>query len=156
MWWWGSKCQGQTQNSLLRIFCLQPDLEQKFLLRRTWSGRKRCSHGNFQTLELPLPDFSLHQAQKVKLADFRGRNMNTNSFCTNFLNTPTVPGYPGKMSGTSQVPSFETQGKQTFEGGRELFDHPLLRVEKIPTPPGSLRTQKVNLCALFSCPRLGG
>ena len=30
----------QPQNSLLRIFRLQPGLERNFLLKRTWSGRK--------------------------------------------------------------------------------------------------------------------
>ena len=44
-------------------------------------------------------------------------------FFTNFLNTPRGPGHPGKIPGTSQVPPFETQGRQTFEGGHELFDH---------------------------------
>ena len=44
-------------------------------------------------------------------------------------------------SGTSQLPPFETQGRQTFEGGHELFGHhPFAR--KTPAPPGGLRTQK--------------
>ena len=69
-------------------------------------------------------------------------------FCTDFLNTPRGPGHPGKIPGISQVPSLETQGKQTFEGGRELFGpHPF--AWKTPIPPSSLRAQKVNLCALF-------
>ena len=76
--------------------------------------------------------------------------MRANFFCTNFLNTLRGPGHPGKIPGTSQIPLFENQGKQTFEGGHELFDPPLLRVED-PTPPGGLRTQKINLCALFAC-----
>ena len=49
--------------------------------------------------------------------------MRTNSFGTNFLNTPRGPGHPGKIPGTSQIPPFETQGRQTVEGGRELFGH---------------------------------
>ena len=46
---WGSDFDPhpQPQNSLLMIFRLQPGLEWKFLLRRTWSGRNR-SHCNFQ------------------------------------------------------------------------------------------------------------
>ena len=81
---------------------------------------------------------------------FRERKMRTNVFCTNFLNTARGPGHPGKNPGTSQIPPFETQGRQTFEGGHEVFGyHPF--AQKIPTPPGGLRTQKVNLCALFSC-----
>ena len=71
-------------------------------------------------------------------------------FCTNFLNTPGGPGHPGNIPGTSQVPPFKTQGRQTFEEGRELFDpHPF--VWKTPSPPGSLQTQEVNLCVLLSC-----
>ena len=75
--------------------------------------------------------------------------MRTNFFCTNFLNTPRGPGNPGKIPGTSQIPLIETQGRQTFEGGHELFGHHPF-AWKTPTPPGGLRTQKVNLCALFS------
>ena len=71
--------------------------------------------------------------------------MSTNFFCTNFLNTPRGPGHPGKISGTSQIPLFETQGRQSFEGGHEVFDHHPFEWK---TP--SLRTQKVYLCALFS------
>ena len=76
--------------------------------------------------------------------------MRANFFCTNFLNTPRGPGHPGKIPGTSQIPLFETQGRRTFEGEHGLFDpHPF--TWKTPTPPGGLRTQKVNLCALSSC-----
>ena len=74
----------------------------------------------------------------------------TNFFGINFLNTPRGPGHPGKIPGTSQIPLFETQGRQTFEGEHELFGHHPF-AWKTPTPPGGLRTQKVNLCALFSC-----
>ena len=35
---------------------------------------------------------------------------------TNFLNNLRGPGHLGKISGTSQMPLFETQGRQTFEG----------------------------------------
>ena len=84
---------------------------------------------------------------------FRERKMRTNFFCTNFSNTARGPGHPGKNPGTSQIPFFETQGRQSFEGGHEVFDpHPF--AWKTPTPPGGLRTQKVNLCALFSCLRV--
>ena len=76
--------------------------------------------------------------------------MRTDFFCTNFLNTPRSPGHPGKIPGKSQIPLFETRGRQTFEGGQELFGHHPF-AGKTSTPPGGLRTQKVNLCALFSC-----
>ena len=80
----------------------------------------------------------------------RERKMRTNFFCTNFLNTPRGQGHPGKIPGTSQIPLFETQGRQTFEGGHEVFGHHPF-VWKTPTPPSGLRTQKVYLCAPFSC-----
>ena len=75
--------------------------------------------------------------------------MHTNFFCTNFLNTPRGPGHPGKIPGTSQIPLFETPGRQTFEGGHEVFGRRPFEW-KTPTPPGGLRTQKVYLRALFS------
>ena len=49
--------------------------------------------------------------------------MRTKIFGTNFLNTPRGPGRPGRIPGISQIPLFETQGRQTFEGGHELFGH---------------------------------
>ena len=81
---------------------------------------------------------------------FRERRMRTKFFCTNFLNTASDPGHPGKIPGTSRIPLFETQGRQSFEGGHEVFGHHPF-AWKTPTPPGGLRTQKLNLCALFSC-----
>ena len=75
--------------------------------------------------------------------------MRTKFFCTNFLNTARGPGHPGKIPGTSRIPLFETQGRQSFEGGHEVFGHHPF-AWKTPTPPGGLRTQKLNLCALFS------
>ena len=76
--------------------------------------------------------------------------MRTKFFCTNFLNTARGPGHPGKIPGTSRIPLFETQGRQSFEGGHEVFGHHPF-AWKTPTPPGGLRTQKLSLCALFSC-----
>ena len=75
--------------------------------------------------------------------------MRTKFFCTNFLNTRRGPGHPGKIPGTSRIPLFETQGRQSFEGGHEVFGHHPF-AWKTPTPPGGLRTPKLNLCALFS------
>ena len=43
-----------------------------------------------------------------------------------------------------------SHGRQSFEGEHEVFDHHPFPW-KTPTPPGGFRTQKVNLCALFSC-----
>ena len=81
--------------------------------------------------------------------DLGERKMLTNFFCTNFLKTPRAPRHPGKIPGTSQIPLFETQGRQTFEREHELFDHHPF-TWKTPTPPGGHRTQKANLCAPFS------
>ena len=80
----------------------------------------------------------------------RERKMRTKFLCTNFLNTARGPGHPGKIPGTSRIPLFETQERQSFEGGHEVFGHHPF-AWKTPTPPGGLRTQKLNLCALFSC-----
>ena len=74
--------------------------------------------------------------------------MRTKFFCTNFLNTARGPGHPGKILGTSRIPLFETQGRQSFEAGHEVFGHHPFGW-KTPTPPGGLRTQKLNLCAFF-------
>ena len=84
----------------------------------------------------------------------RERKMRTNFFGTNSLNTARGPGHPNKIPGTSQIPLFETQLRQTFEGGHELFGHHPF-AWKTPTPPGGLRTQKVDLRALFSCLKNG-
>ena len=51
----------------------------------------------------------------------------------------------------SQIPLFEAQGRQTFEGGHELFGHRPF-AWKIPTPPGGL---KRLIFVLFSLPELG-
>ena len=75
--------------------------------------------------------------------------MNTKFFETKFWNTPRGPGHPGKILGTSQAPPFETQGRQTFQGGHELFDHHPIPWKK-PHPTRRSPDPKVNLCAL-SC-----
>ena len=78
----------------------------------------------------------------------RERKMRTNFLSTNCLNTPKGPGHPGEIPGTSQVPPYESQRRQTFEGEHEVFDpHPF--AWKTPTPPGGLRTQKVIISVLF-------
>ena len=60
--------------------------------------------------------------------------MHTKFLCTNFLNTARGPGHPGKIPGTSRIPLFETQGRQSFEGGHEVFGHHPF-AWKTPTPP---------------------
>ena len=54
----------------------------------------------------------------------------------------------------SQLPSHETQGKQTFEGGHEFLPPPPLRVED-PHPTRQSPVQKINLCVLCSRLKLG-
>ena len=71
--------------------------------------------------------------------------MRTNFFCTNFLNTVRGPGHPGKNPWDIPDSSLRNPRKTN-----ELFGHHPF-AWKTPTPPGGLRTQKVNLCALFSC-----
>ena len=68
----------------------------------------------------------------------------------------TCERHPSKIPGTFQIPLFETRGRQTFEGGHELFGHHPF-ASKTPIPPGGLRTQKLNLCALCLIgPNFGG
>ena len=74
----------------------------------------------------------------------RGRKMNTNFFRTNFLNTPKGSGtkFPGH-------PRFLTSKPKEDKLSREGTNFSI--TWKTSTPPGGLWTQKVNLCALFSC-----
>ena len=122
--------------------------------------KKNSVLGRFSSLPLRPPPppkkkirtiYSYCRLAVSEIADLiRERKMRTNFLCTNFLNTPRGPRHPGKIPGTSQIPLFETQGRQTFEGGHELFvHHPF--TWKTPTPSGGLRIRKVNLGALFSC-----
>ena len=94
-----------------------------------------------------------------KCSEKRERKMRTNFvknarelFLHKLFEHPQGSGTSRQIPGTSQAPPFQTRGKQTFEGGHELFDHHPY-AWKTPTPPGGLWTQKVNLCALFSCLR---
>ena len=77
--------------------------------------------------------------------------MRTNFFCTKFLNNPRDPGHPGRIPGTSQIPFFETQGRQTFEGGHELLGPAPLRVED-PHPTGRSPDPKKLISVLFLLP----
>ena len=66
--------------------------------------------------------------------EYRGRKNEQKLFFSHkLLNTPRDPGHPSKIPGTSQAPPFETQRRQTFERGHELFDHHLFEW-KTPTP----------------------
>ena len=73
--------------------------------------------------------------------------MRGNFFAQTFSTPLGVRDIPAKFPGHPRF-LFETQGRQTFEGGHELFRHHPF-VWKNPTRPGGLRTQEVNLCALF-------
>ena len=98
--------------------------------------RNNCLHalGGFSAVfQLLSRHFAVHSGDRIT---------STKRFCTNFSNTSRGPGHAGKIPRTSQVPSFKNQGKQTFEGGRELFDH-----HRSPTPPG--RTQKLIFVPLL-------
>ena len=99
-------------------------------------------------------DSEVRDSENRNSENSRERKMRTKFFCTNFLNTARGPGHPGKIPGTSRIPLFETQGRQSFEGGHEVFGHHPF-AWKTPAPPGGLWTQKLNLCALFSCLKQG-
>ena len=86
----------------------------------------------------------------------REQKMRTNFSCTNFLNTARGPGHPSKNPGTSQIPPLETQGRQTFEGGHELFGHHPF-APKTPTPPAvSADSRKGMRTATFQFSESGG
>ena len=115
---------------------------------RASGPRNLCFSFFFFLFRAGGPKPTVYQANGI--ATLRERKMRTNFFCTNFLNTTRGPGHPGKIPGTSRIPLFETQGRQSFEGGHEVFGHHPF-AWKTPTPPGGLRSQNLNLCALFSC-----
>ena len=82
---------------------------------------------------------------------YRERKIRTNFFCTNFLNTPMArvqdipansPAHPRFLSSKPNEDKLSRERTNFF--GHHPFEW------KTPTPPGGLRTQKVNLCALFS------
>ena len=76
--------------------------------------------------------------------------MSTNVSCTNFLNTPSGPGHPGKFQGYPRFPpSKPNENKLSREGTN--FSTPTPSRGRPPIPPGNLRAQKVNLCALLTC-----
>ena len=73
--------------------------------------------------------------------------MRTNFFCTNFLNAPKGLGHPSEIPGTSQILSSKPkEDKLSREGTNFSATTP----SRGRPPPGGLRTQKVNLCALLS------
>ena len=75
--------------------------------------------------------------------------MRTNSFwAQTFWTPPGVRDIPAKFPGH---PRFLSSKPKEDKLSREGTNFPF--AWKTPTPPGSLWTQKVNLCALFSCPK---
>ena len=68
-------------------------------------------------------------------------------FLQRLFEHPRGSGHPCKIPGTYQVPSKPKEDKLSREGTN--FRPPPF-AWKTPTPPGSLRTPKVNLCVLFS------
>ena len=75
--------------------------------------------------------------------------MNTLFFLTNFLNTFRGPGHPDKIPGHPKFLPLKPKEDKLSRDGMN-FSTPTW---KTPTPPGGLRTQEVNLCALFSLPK---
>ena len=92
----------------------------------------------------------MHRSPRPRHTNVRERKMRTNFFCTNLLNTPSGPGNLGKIPRDIPDSSLRKPRKTIFRGRARTFWPPPLCVED-PTPPAVCRTQKVNLCALFSC-----
>ena len=132
-----------------RLFVGQDQLGENYLTySHTWGskntlGKKNALH--IRDIQTP-PNKSCMRQFSPRMV--RERKMRTNFFSTNFLNTPSGPGHPGRTPGTSQIPLFETQGRQTSEGEHELFGHQPF-AWKTPTPPGGLRTQKLIFVLFF-------
>ena len=102
----------------------------------------------FSCLIPPPPPFFCPPASLRAVT--RERKMRTNFLSTNFWNAPRGPGHPGKIPGTSQIPLFETQGRQTFEprGRAQGFLPPPLCVED-PHPPRRSPDPKKLIFVLF-------
>ena len=81
---------------------------------------------------------------------YRKRKMRTKFFLHKLFEHRQGSGTSRQNSRDIPDSSLQTQGRQSFEGGHEVFNHHPF-AWKTPTPPGGLRTQKLNLCALFSC-----
>ena len=64
------------------------------------------------------------------------------------------PGHPGQIPRTSQIPLFETQGRQTFEGGHELFGHQPF-AWKTPPHRAVCGPKKLIFVLFFSCLKNG-
>ena len=76
--------------------------------------------------------------------------MSTNFLAQTFWTHPGVRDIPTKLPGYPRLPPSKPKENKLSREGARTFRPPPLRV-KTSTPPGGLRTQKVNLCALFSC-----
>ena len=71
--------------------------------------------------------------------------MRTNLFCINLLNTPRGPGHPSKISGTSQIPVFETQGRQPSREGTNFS----ATTPSCGRPQPHLDPKNKSLCSFF-------
>ena len=75
------------------------------------------------------------------------------TFLHRLLEHPRIlPGHPGKIPVTSQIPLFENPRKTSLRVRARTFRPPPLRVEDPPPHPAVPRPKKkANSCALFSC-----
>ena len=112
--------------------------------RRLWLFTIRCWKGfpaNFDAAGKWFPDFpAVRNAIPAKVSAFSGKE----NGCWK------IGCACGNAAGFSPPRPPQPSWVLLIQGRARTFRPPPLRVEKTPTPPGSLRTQKVNLCALFS------
>ena len=150
--------------SIQRFSCGIP--REQAILRKSKTPRKSpekstflslafCNAPSLHTVDFSISnkDYTVSKKTYPFACVFRERKMRTNFFGTNFLNTAKGQGCPGQTTETS----LQNPRKTNFRGRARTFRPPPLCVEEPPTPPGGLRTQKVNLCALyFLAERKGG
>ena len=106
----------------------------------------------------PFADSHLRSLRSLILRSFRKRKMRTKFFLHKLFEHRQGSGTSRQNSrdipdSSLRNPRSLGQGRQSFEGGHEVFGHHPF-AWKTPTPPGGLRTQELNLCALFFLPDL--
>ena len=162
LWWWkfefsrvtnvlGFQCHIFFPNpEEIRLWICHPKFTSFFTTlketcRLEFTKGQKKKRTNFFDMSLCPPPQTLFLAPRIGNEKFA-----QTFFAQTFWTPPGVRDIPAKFPGHPGIPLFETQGRQTFEGGRELSGHHPLAWKTL-TPQGGLRTQKVNLCALFSC-----
>ena len=93
-----------------------------------------------------------HKVQRLEaiLLSIRERKMRTKFFLHKLFEHRQGSGISRQNSRDIPDSSLRNPRKTKFRGRARSFGHHPFEW-KTPTPPGGLRTQKLNLCALFSC-----